>query len=151
MSDPSVGIEVITERCVPVLTLKNDIYERLKAFSSFRGCQFYHWTGSGTDALVDSISELNPPFCIVSYDGSEYDYDPMAARTFSIYVGVTSTHQFSKDFTRDPADALREAVITALDKYIPRDQCRISVTADEPIEASSETAVYRINILCEDN
>jgi len=151
MSDPTLSVDNIIERCITVAVVKQHIANRMRAFSALSVLHYYNWLGTSDTSLIESIDQLEPPFAVVAYSGSEYGTMPMADRAFSVWVGISCVIPFVlEDFSLDPMEALRTATIGALDKFIPEGQCIFEVKNDESRDVSQELAVCEITLRVQD-
>lgn len=153
MSDPTdVPYENIASRTLSVKQLREYIAERLQAFSAFADYAFFNYIGSeSSEEVVRGILELQAPQAIVlAYESTEYSYEPMADRTFTVYIALRNTKMYVRDFTVDPLSTAVDAVITALDKWAPGDHCRLRVTHDGTLSTSQAYAVAEITVKAED-
>ena len=154
MADPTdVAAENIANRTVDVKSLRESIYNRLMAFSALADFQAYNYIG-GEDAesIVAGILELEAPNALIlAYNDSNYAYEPMADRAFSVYIAIRSARLYVKDFTNDPLSDAVKAVILALDKWAPGGHCRLRVTRDSTVKSNSQTmSVAEVVIKAED-
>jgi hypothetical protein len=154
MPDPTdVAAENIANRTVDVKALREFMYSRLMAFSALANFTAYNYIGSGTtEEVVAGILELEAPNALVLvYNDSQYGYEPMADRTFAVYLAIRSAKLYVKDFTNDPMSDAVKAVILALDKWAPDGHCRLKVTRDSTVPSSSQTmAVAEVTVKAED-
>jgi len=153
MSDPTdIPAENIATRTMSVKELRKAIYERLMRFDAFGGYSFYNYVGSeDREEIIRGIDELKASQALVlAYESSEYDYEPMADRTFTIYLAVRNVKLYVRDFDVDPLSDAVEAVILALDKWAPGGHCRLRVTHDGTLSTAQAFSVAEVTIKAED-
>jgi hypothetical protein len=154
MADPTdVAAENIANRTVDVKALRGYIYDRMMAFAALADFQAYNYIGTAkAEDVVAGILELEAPNALVlAYNDSNYAYEPMADRAFSIYIAIRSAKLYVKDFTVDPLSDAVKAVILALDKWAPDGHCRLKVTHDGTIEVPAQTmSVAEVTVKAED-
>jgi hypothetical protein len=154
MADPTdVAAENIANRTLDVKSLREAIYNRLMAFAALADYQTYNYIGSDdAESIVSGILELEAPNALVlAYNDSNYSYEPMADRAFSVYIAIRCAKLYVKDFTVDPLSDAVKAVVLALDKWAPGGHCRLRVTRDSTIKANSQTmSVAEVAIKAED-
>lgn len=153
MEDPTdISAENIAESTIDVKTLRQNIYERLLAFSAFDGYEFFNYVGSDTvESIVSGIVELqSAKSVVISYDGSTYSYEPMAKREINVIVAIRNTRLYTKDFTIDPLSDAIKAVIRALDKWTPGGHCRVKVVGDDTIDCSQAMSAAVVRLTIED-
>jgi hypothetical protein len=123
------------------------------AFSALADFQAYNYIGSGTtEEIVTGILELEAPNALIlAYNDSNYAYEPMADRAFTIYIAVRNAKLYVKDFTVDPLSDSVKAVILALDKWAPDGHCRLKVTHDGTVPVAAQTtSVAEVTVKAED-